>query len=119
MDMWDYSDKELSEHGLAVRANFAEHDMHLGRLVCGSKSGYISLHPTHEVYFNANVFTEKPEKVWYGDLDLTVDMPKLQSIANKQNTTLYVLYEMDGRFENETLPIETVIERARATIKPE
>ncbi len=78
---------------------FSDWGLNLGRLIGMSKTLYRNEHPTHEVYYNANVFT-KNGKIWYGDLDLFYDAAKLEEIA-KQVGTLYVLREMDGRFENE------------------
>jgi hypothetical protein len=46
-----------------------------------------------------------PTKVWHGDLDLTLDYDKLLKASEKLGTALYVLYEMDGRFENDEKPI--------------
>lgn len=76
---------------------------HPGRLLSGSKSGYMDKYGTHVVVFNANLFVGK-DKIWYGDLDLTLDKEILLESAKELNQTLYVLYEMDGRFENEDNP---------------
>jgi len=75
-----------------------------GRMISGSKSGYHKNYPNHLVIFNANVCTDK-NKIWYGDLDLTLDKDKLSSLAVALDQDMYVLYEMDGRFENENSPI--------------
>lgn len=91
---------------------FEKHGLHIARMVGYSKTFYRQEHPDHVVVFNANVFTESSGKVWYGDLDLTLDSDKLTSIANEIGEPLYVLYEMDGRFENENLEFEKVKEKA-------
>jgi hypothetical protein len=44
------------------------------------------------------------EKVWYGDIDLTISKTALQTISVDENIDIYVLREMDGRFENEDKP---------------
>jgi len=85
---------------------FEQEKMYVGRMVCGSKSHYREMFPNHNVYFNANIFEKDLGKVWYGDLDLTVDAPRLQRIAQSCGVNLYVLREMDGRFENENLPFK-------------
>ncbi len=87
-----------------------------GRLICGSKSLYKELHPDHTVVFNANLYTKEDGKVWYGDIDLTLDSGKLQDIANQSGKTIYILREMDGRFENENNPL---LGRAVDTVYPE
>jgi len=74
-------------------------------MISMSKSGYHEAYPTHAVVFNANVCTADGNKVWYGDLDLTLDEPKLKQLARTLDTTVYVLSEMDGRFENEQSPL--------------
>jgi len=76
-----------------------------GKLISGSKSGYRSMYPTHFVIFNANVCTASQGKIWYGDLDLHLDKGTLMEIAHEMGTDLYILYEMDGRFENEENPL--------------
>jgi hypothetical protein len=75
-----------------------------GRMISGSKSGYHKNYPNNLVIFNANVCTDR-NKIWYGDLDLTLDKEKLSLLAVALGQDLYVLYEMDGRFENEKSPI--------------
>lgn len=72
-----------------------------GRLISGSKSTYRKKLPDNLVLFNANIFTEKFGKIFYGDIDLTKDQSALKYISLELNETLYVLNEMDGRFGNE------------------
>lgn len=97
---------------------FDNHGLMMGRMICGSKSLYREKYPNHKVCFNSNVVAKTHGKIWYGDLDLTLDREKLQEIANMLNDTLYVLYEMDGRFENENQPIEFYKNKALDTITP-
>ena len=75
-----------------------------GRMISGSKSGYRDRYPNNLVIFNANVCTAQ-NKIWYGDLDLALDKEKLSLLAVALGQDLYVLYEMDGRFENKKSPI--------------
>ena len=97
---------------------FDKYGLMMSRMISGSKSLYRQRYPDHKVCFNANVVAESYGKVWYGDLDLTLDREKLQEVANELNDTLYVLYEMDGRFENENKPIEFYKNRALDIIIP-
>ena len=53
--------------------------------------------------FNANLCIDEG-KVWYGDIDVTKSKNDLQEIADKTGKKLYVLFEMDGRFDNEDNP---------------
>lgn len=58
------------------------------------------MYPENLVVFNANLCT-RDKKIWYGDLDLTLDRNKLLELAVEMDDDIYVLYEMDARFENE------------------
>ena len=77
---------------------------HSGRMIAGSKSTYLRAFPKNLVMFNANVILEGMGKVWHGDLDITRDEALLVRLAELTDRELYVLYEMDGRFENEDSP---------------
>lgn len=71
------------------------------RLISGSKSFYHKMHPSHVVYFNANIFTKDDSKIWYGDIDLTFDEEKLKHLSIELDKEVFLLSEMSGRFENE------------------
>lgn len=85
-----------------------EHLGHNGAMIGGSKGQYRYNNPDNLIVFNANVVTKEGEKIWYGDLDLSANNGEselvLRRLAVALNTRLYVLYEMDARFENETSP---------------
>lgn len=87
-----------------------------GRMLSGSKSGYSKNNPANVPVFNGNVITEKLGKIWYGDLDITLDGEKLQALAITLGETVYVLREMDARFENENNPkLERAVVKFTAT----
>lgn len=90
----------------------------LARMICFSKSAYYQKYPDHVVLFNANIYTEEEGKVWYGDLDLTLEGDRLAAVATEAQTTLYVLREMDGRFGKENHSIDELKELAVATYAP-
>ena len=69
-----------------------------GRMIAGSKSGYCRAFPDHLPIFNANVCVEPARKIWFGDLDLTLDEAKLLALARMLRQKIYVLYEHDARF---------------------
>lgn len=78
----------------------------LGRMVNSSKGQYLYDNPKNLIVFNANVFIDD-EKIWYGDLDLTLDLPKLLELAQDldlRHVNLSVYTEIGGRFEHETKP---------------
>lgn len=75
-----------------------------GRMISGSKTGYRMRFPRNLAIFNANIIVDD-KKVWWGDIDLTVSKNDLLEIAVLENIDIYVLYEMDGRFENENSPL--------------
>jgi hypothetical protein len=74
-----------------------------GRMISGSKSGYRERYPSNLAIFNANLCIESG-KIWFGDLDLSLEKEKLVEISSEMGETVYVLYEMDGRFEHEDSP---------------
>lgn len=84
-----------------------------GRMISGSKSGYMNAHPNNVVVFNANICTKGGVKIWYGDLDLTLDTAALLTLREEVGEDLCVLYEHDARFENEANP---KLERAVAIV---
>lgn len=89
---------ELKING-SLFEEFTNKGLHPGRMISGSKSMYRKMYPNNTVVFNGNVFTENRGKVWYGDLDLTRDLEKLEEIANVANEDLYILTESTGRWE--------------------
>ena len=97
--------KETQQH-------FESHGFNTARMIGGSKSVYKSSKPKDLVIFNANVFMKDIGKVWYGDLNLTEDYVVLKSIADSLDTTLYVLWEMDGRFGKEKKSIDELIKKS-------
>ena len=70
----------------------------------GSKSGYRHSHPNDLFVFNANIYTKEDGKIWHGDINLTLENKNLVKLSKSLKKTIYVLYEMDGRFENENKP---------------
>jgi hypothetical protein len=89
-----------------------------GRMLSLSKSDYREKHPNNEVFFNCNIFTEEDGKIWYGDIDYTKEIDILEKIATKLDRTLYILKELDGRFDNENLDISQIKKKALKIIKP-
>lgn len=95
-----------------IKELLRNNDFAIGRILSMSKSGYRDANPNSVVYFNANLVTAKDGKIWYGDLDLTKDSETLKAIAEEAGVILYVLREMDGRFENEELDGINLIKKA-------
>jgi hypothetical protein len=92
-----------------------------GAMISGSKSLYRKSNPLNVAVFNANVCfvkenverklfglikkkTYTAEKIWWGDFDLTKNWKALKNLAEATGETVVLLYEMDGRFENEDSP---------------
>ena len=95
-----------------TQQHFESHGFNTARMIGGSKSIYRKEHPKDLVIFNANVFMKDMGKVWYGDLNLTQDYIILKSIADSLDTTLYILWESDGRFGEENKPIDELIKKS-------
>jgi hypothetical protein len=62
--------------------------------------------------WNANLVSPTQGKVWYGDLNLTREGDKLKLVSIAAGEPLYVLGEMDCRFETENDPVEVLAEKA-------
>lgn len=76
----------------------------MGRMLSGSKSEYLDRHPTNNILFNANIFSgTTARKIWFGDLDLTLDKQKLLKLAATLNEVIYVTSETPFRFEPPTV----------------
>lgn len=75
-----------------------------GRMVSGSKSGFSRIYPAHVPVFNGNLCTKSLGKIWYGDLDITMDEDKIKELSKILNEPIYVLYERDARFNHENNP---------------
>jgi len=90
---------------------FESHGLSMGRCF-GSKSLYQNMHPKCDFIPNANVFTRRRGKVWFGDLDLERDKSALERVARRLGCRLYVLSEMEGRFDEATRPHAAVIRDA-------
>jgi hypothetical protein len=74
-----------------------------GRMVGGSKTIYRDEHPDDLVIFNANLATKEDGKIWYGDINLSEDLEKLVALAKKLGRRIYVIREIDARFEKEPI----------------
>jgi hypothetical protein len=107
------SKKKLEE----INEVFYNHNFHQGRMISYSKSSYCKRNPNNLVIFNANIVTDPEGKVWHGDLDVTVDQLELEKIAKELKKDLYILYEMDCRFDTEKDKLKDLKKRAKTIIK--
>lgn len=82
---------------------------HPGKIIGLSKSGYGIAYPTHHVVFNSNVATIDDGKIWHGDIDITKSHNDLVKLSETLGQDIYIFYEMDMRFENESLTVNDVI----------
>jgi len=87
-------------------------------MLSSSKSGYRNRNPENEIFFNANIFTVEDGKIWWGDIDYTKDRETLEKIAMKLERKLYIVKELDGRFENENIKTNQIKKRAIKLIQP-
>jgi hypothetical protein len=76
----------------------------IGKMISHSKSRYYENNPDNLVVFNANVCAGA-DKIWWGDLDITLSSENLSSLALALNEEISVLPESYGRFENEDSPL--------------
>ncbi len=96
---------------------FTINQLPIGRMMSGSKNGYRLKYPKNFAMFNANIITEKEGKIWFGDLDIDMDNSKLIEVSKLLKENLYILNEMDCRFDQEEQPINILMKRAIVIIK--
>lgn len=109
-------EKEFEEN-MDASELFESHGLYMGRLVGQSKIGYMRSHPENEVVFNGNIIVESQGKIWFGDIDVTLESGKLQKIADTIMEDLYILRELDARFENEGKAFKFYKDKAINVIK--
>lgn len=70
-----------------------------GTMLDGSKSN-------RDIVYNANVCTKKYGKIWFGDLNLKnkITLNALKELSQLLNEPIYILREMDARFQTENNP---------------
>jgi hypothetical protein len=91
-----------------IEKAFSKRNLFVGRMISAHK-----ISPKGEFcVWNANVIAESSGKVWFGDLNITKDATKLKEVAIEIGEKLFVLREMDARFETESDPIDVLISRA-------
>lgn len=96
------------------RQAFIDRGFPPGRMISGSKSGYVRNNPGCEPYFNARICTLGEGIIWWGDLDLKKDRELLNEISESISTKLYVLRESDAWDEATD---EQILNRASAVIE--
>lgn len=97
----DRDDPRLAKYAQALSATLGSE----GRMISPSKSGYRERHPERVAIFNTNVCVASGQKVWHGDLDLTLDEPQLAALSKQIGEVVFLLYEGDGRFAHEQQPL--------------
>ena len=75
------------------RQEFIDSGFPPGRMISGSKSGYVRNNPNSQPYFNARICALGEGIIWWGDLDLTRDFELLNEVSLKIGKKLYVLRE--------------------------
>ena len=87
---------------------FVKRHWYAGRMLSGSKYAPKG----HVCVWNANIVTKSQGKVWFGDVDITKDGHLLKDVAAESGEPLYVLREMDCRFDTASDPIDKLISKA-------
>jgi hypothetical protein len=90
-----------------------------GRLISFSKSGYGRLYPDHVTVFNGTLADAEGAGIWWGDLDLTIDEPKLVALAAELGTTIHVIYESDAMFVGRDEPYRFELSSALVRVTPD
>lgn len=67
-----------------------------GRMISMSKSQYRYQHPRNLTIFNARISLETLEIIWWGDLDITLDIKRLKQLSYLINKPIYIFNEHDS-----------------------
>jgi hypothetical protein len=78
-----------------------------GRLITFSKSRYRDTYPDHFVLFNATIANGEGRRLWWGDIDATLDEEKLSALARALEERLFVLFEHDAQLVTIEAPWQT------------
>lgn len=89
-----------------------ENGLNLGRMISFSKGDYVQKNPHSVVAFNGNIISLTHGKVWWGDIDLTLDGYKIKTISENIGETLYVLKESDCFYVNENTDYYQLVNKA-------
>ena len=89
---------------------FREHGFRDGRMISGSKSGYMTRNKGNVVVFNARICTLSEGIIWWGDLDITKDEETLKIIAEQIGQSIYILRESDA-WNEESVNEKLILER--------
>lgn len=77
-----------------------DHTMRCGRMMAPHKFA-----PEGQTcVWNANLVTKEQGKIWYGDINLTTEGLYVADLAEELEETIYVLREMDCRFDTTDAP---------------
>ena|ERR1035437_4708888 len=87
---------------------FVNRHLYSGRMLSGSKISPLG----QKCVWNANIVTKSQGKVWFGDVNITKDGPLLKEIAAEAGEPLYVLREMDCRFDTASDSADVLIGKA-------
>ena len=93
--------RKMTNEQKEILSLFISNRLNLGRTLTRSISRYKTQHPDNLIVFNANVILENGDKVWYGDLDVSLDKHILKEVSRRCGKTLYVLEELDARYGRE------------------
>jgi len=91
-----------------INEEFEKEKLYCGRMVSGNKSAPMG----QRCIWNANAVVKSQGKVWYGDINLTKEGNKLKKIAKEIGEPIYILREMDCRFDTEQDSTDILIGKA-------
>lgn len=83
--------------GDSVEEVMEEIGLERSRLIDQSKSSYATRYPDHAVIFNATIADALGRRLWWGDIDLTLDESALVYVAQRVGFDLYLYFEGDSR----------------------
>lgn len=86
--------KEIQED--KEREIFAQNGLHYGKYFA-SKSKYCAINPNNKVIFNSYIYTDKKRLIWFGDIDLTIELQALDKVRRLLKIKeFHIFTESDG-----------------------
>jgi hypothetical protein len=89
------------------------------RMISASKSEYRQAWPDHIVLFNGHIADGAGKRLWWGDLDLTLDEAALVGLAAALETSVYVFFERQAHRPAPGEPLHFEIKDAVLHVSPD
>ena len=72
----------------------------VGNVLSSNRTRYRKTHPNNLIIFNSNIIIDN-QKLWTGDIDITISNDDLIDISRIMNKDVYILFGADKRLKND------------------